>query len=213
LLVGKDATEEAFMSIEKPLFMHIATHGFFLKDQDLSDLVKENRGIKLIHPEQETLATYLHPFQYQYPLLRAGLAFAGANVRSEDGSHIGGIVTAEKILNLQLRGTKLVTLSACETGVGRIEAGEGVVGLRRAFIQAGAKSLVMSMWVVPDEETKELMTNFYTNFLHNELNKPDALRHAILQQIQITKKRYGFPHPFYWGAFIFHGDYWYNGKW
>ena len=57
-----------------------------------------------------------------------------------------------------------------------------------------------------DEETKELMTNFYTNFIHNEQNKSDALRHAILQQIQITKIRYGFAHPFYWGAFIFYGN-------
>ena len=101
LLVGKDATEEALMSIKSPLFMHIATHGFFLKDQDLSELVEENRGIQLIHLKQETQATYLRPFQYQYPLLRAGLAFAGANVRSEDGSHIDGIVTAEKILKFR----------------------------------------------------------------------------------------------------------------
>ena len=99
------------------------------------------------------------------PLLRSGIAVAGANnaLKFGDTERSGGIVTAEKILSLKLRGTDMVVLSACDTGLGKVKAGEGVYGLRRAFTQAGTRSLVMSMWQVPDQETKELMVEFYKN--------------------------------------------------
>ncbi len=99
------------------------------------------------------------------PLLRSGIALAGANNALKFGGteKSDGIVTAEKILSLKLRGTDMVVLSACDTGLGEVKTGEGVYGLRRAFTQAGTRSLVMSMWQVPDQERKELMVEFYKN--------------------------------------------------
>jgi len=141
-------------------------------------------------------------------LLRSGIALAGANIalKSNNVQESDGIVTAEKILGLKLRGTDMVVLSACETGIGDVKSGEGVYGLRRAFTQAGTKSLVMSMWSVPDKETQELMTEFYKNIIYKKMNRNKALRLAQLNQMEVTKERYGKNNPFYWGAFIFLGE-------
>ena len=117
-----------------------------------------------------------------------------------------GIVTSEEILGLQLRGTDMVVLSACDTGLGEVKTGEGVFGLRRAFTQAGARSLVMSMWAVPDKETKELMVEFYKNILSGKMNRCQALRQAALKEMTIVKERYGYANPFFWGAFVFMGE-------
>jgi CHAT domain-containing protein len=100
----------------------------------------------------------------------------------------------------------MVVLSACETGLGDVRTGEGVYGLRRAFTQAGAKSVVMSMWSVPDAETKELMIEFYRGAQSGKMNRCQALRQAALKQMAVAKQRYGDPHPFYWGAFVFMGE-------
>ena len=142
-------------------------------------------------------------------MLRSGIALAGANrSMAESGEAPGseGIVTAEKILGLKLWGTEMVVLSACETGLGDVRTGEGVYGLRRAFTQAGAKSVIMSMWSVPDAETKELMIEFYKGARSGKMNRCQALRQAALNQIAVVKQRYGYPHPFYWGAFVFMGE-------
>ena len=79
-------------------------------------------------------------------------------------------------------------------------------GLRRAFNQAGAKSLVMSMWSVPDREIRELMVEFYKNIVSGKMNRCQSLRQAALKQMKITKERYGHTNPFYWGAFVFLGE-------
>ena len=142
------------------------------------------------------------------PLLRSGIALAGANaaLRSKNPADSDGIVTAEKILGLKLRGTDMTVLSACETGLGDVQAGEGVYGLRRAFAQAGTRSLVMSMWAVPDKESMELMTAFYKNILSGKMRRNEALRHAALKQMEIVRNRYGTPEPVYWAAFVFMGE-------
>jgi CHAT domain-containing protein len=141
------------------------------------------------------------------PLYRSGLILAGANrtIRGESTSD-DGILTAEKILNLRLWGTKLVVLSACDTGLGEVHSGEGIFGLRRTFNQVGAKSIVMSMWKVPDKEAQELMVNFYRNIYEKRMDFNKALRQATLDQLQTVKTRYGHANPYYWGAFIFSGD-------
>ena len=185
LFTGKDALEEVLFAYKSPRVLHLATHGFFLSDQDLMDEKRKT--------------------PYENPLVRSGIVLAGANKSMKTGSD-QGIVTAEKILSLKLHDTDLVVLSACETGLGDIKSGEGVFGLRRAFTQAGTKGLVMSMWSVPDKETKELMVNFYANVFQKKMKRPEALRQAILAEMYEVKKRYGTTNPFFWGAFVYLGE-------
>ena len=203
IYMGKDARESVLHGKESPQILHMATHGFFLSDQDWSSFMDQNtRGITLV--EKKKLLDQ-KPVRIENPLLRSGLALAGANNSLALEGAAEGILTADKILGLNLTGTDLVVLSACETGIGEVRSGEGVYGLRRAFTQAGAKRLVMSMWEVPDRETKELMVNFYLN-LQKGTAHGEALRQAALAERDIVKKRYGYDHPYYWGAFVFLGD-------
>jgi CHAT domain-containing protein len=124
------------------------------------------------------------------PLLRSGLALAGASSwcqgkplppEAEDG-----ILTAEDVSGMDLLNTELVVLSACETGLGDMLVGEGVFGLRRAFVMAGAKTLVMSLWSIPDLATAILMERFYENLLNRELPRDESLRDAQFYLRDIT---------------------------
>ena len=112
-----------------------------------------------------------------------------------------GILTALEVMGLDLRGSRLVVLSACDTGMGEVKTGEGVFGLRRAFELAGAKSLVMSLWPVSDQVTKELMSAYYRNLKEGH-GRGDSLRRAQLEMIAKPARR----HPFYWASFIQAGD-------
>lgn len=174
-LTGAQASETALKIVTAPRILHVATHGFFLENSDESKTETQN------------------------PLLRSGLAFAGANRR--DAAKDDGILTALEASGLNLWGTKLVVLSACDTGVGEVKNGEGVYGLRRAFTQAGTETLVMSLWSVSDFTTRELMTSYYKN-LKQGLGRGAALRQV---QLEILKKK-GREHPFYWAAFIQSGE-------
>jgi CHAT domain-containing protein len=192
---------------QSPDILHLATHGFFLGDQTLPS---SGRGWE-IATFPAVKETYPEPtdriIDIENPLLRSGILLAGAKNSLLNGNAglNDGIVTAEKILGMNLHRTKMVVLSACDTGLGEVRSGEGVFGLRRAFTQAGAKSLVMSMWKVPDRETKELMVQFYQN-IKAGMDRCQALRDAALKQIQIVEQRYGHPNPTYWGAFVFMGE-------
>ena len=141
---------------------------------------------------------------YEDPLCHSGIALAGANLALR-GKGTEGIVTAEKFLSLPLTGTEIVTLSACQTGLGDISSGEGVFGLRRAIIQAGAKGMVMSLWSVPDTETQELMQAFYENIIKG-MSKAQALRQAAWKEREIVRERYVSDNPFFWGAFVYLGE-------
>ena len=123
------------------------------------------------------------------PLLRSGLALAGANLEgaASHGSD-SGILTAMEASGLNLWGTKLVTLSACDTGIGEVRNGEGVYGLRRAFVLAGAESMVMSLWPVSDYVTRQMMTAYYTG-LRAGRGRGDALREARLAMLRRTSAR------------------------
>jgi CHAT domain-containing protein len=201
-LYGELALESVIKRCRSPKILHIATHGFFLEDQkhDLNeDLQFSNFG----KPEDLKSARWQAVHKLENPMLRSGLALAGANtwIKGRQPPHEAedGILTAEDVTGMDLNGTELVVLSACETGLGEIKTGEGVFGLRRAFVLAGAKTLVMSLWKVPDEQTKELMVEFYKRILDGT-PKAEALREA---QLEIKEK---YPDPLYWGAFICQGD-------
>jgi CHAT domain-containing protein len=208
LFTGKDATEDVLYQKNAPKILHLATHGFFLKDmvRESAEFKSKTRGIKKIIVNEKTLTQ--PKISIDNPLLQSGFVLAGANqtLGSDHQSNFDGIITAQKILGLKLEGTQMVVMSACNTGEGEVKTGEGVFGLRRAFIQAGAKSLVMSMWQVPDKETRELMILFYKNILSGKMDRCQALRNAIKSEMIVAKERYGNNAPFYWGAFVFMGD-------
>jgi CHAT domain-containing protein len=136
-------------------------------------------------------------------LLRSGLLLAGAAKTISEGRQSSqsedGVLTAYEALNLNLNQTDMVILSACETGLGQIQTGEGVYGLQRAFRAAGAQSMLMSLWKVDDQATQQLMTGFYSAWLVNG-KKQTAFREA-----QLTLRQQ-FPHPYYWGAFVMMGQ-------
>jgi len=179
VVTGEEATEAAVLAVEHPKILHIATHGFFLEAQADG-----------IYPEN--------------PLLRSGLAFAGANQVRESSDNFEGILTAFEASGMDLVGTELVTLSACQTGVGEVSDGEGVYGLRRAFALAGARNLLMSLWSVSDTITAEQMTQFYR--LYGEGADPAvALRQAQLSTIASLRKEYDSAPPSLWSAFILQG--------
>lgn len=129
-------------------------------------------------------------------MLRSGLILAGANQKRSGAED--GILTAMEVAGLNLWGTKLLVLSACETGIGDLEAGEGVYGLRRAIVLAGAEAQIMSLWKVDDRATARLMTEYYSNLLNKGAGRADALRAVQLQMLANPKTR----HPYYWAGFI-----------
>jgi CHAT domain-containing protein len=188
VLTGTQASEASLKQIRAPRILHIATHGFFLTDTPSSSSVsgEKTRSIN---------ATV----KIENPLLRSGLALAGANLHKE--SDDDGILTALEASGLNLWGTKLVTLSACDTGIGEVKNGEGVYGLRRAFVLAGTETLVMSLWPVSDFVTRELMTGYYEGLKEGQ-GRGEALRNVQLSML----KRKDRQHPFYWASFIQSGE-------
>jgi len=214
-LTGGKATKSALATLRGPAMLHIATHGFFARDPSLSvhaaagtiaasapgvpppladsvllaprDL---SRGMFVVDsaspPRSDDLADALD---------RAGLALAGANQGAD------GIVTAREIAGFDWWGTQLVVLSACETGVGAVPSGDGVYGLRRALVLAGAASQVVSLWSVNDASTRALMRDYYGE-LARGAGRAEALRQAKLRLLRQPR----YAHPYYWAAFIPAGD-------
>jgi CHAT domain-containing protein len=220
-LLGARATKSALAALTGPAMLHIATHGFYARDP----------GRSPTHPASETPAAaavprappppvsavtlaqrgrargmfvdsgdarWLPPPGVDDPvdgLDRAGLAMAGANQGAS------GIVTAREIAGFEWWGTQLVVLSACETGVGAVPSGDGVYGLRRALVLAGAASQVVSLWSVSDASTRQLMRDYYGE-LARGTGRAEALRQAKLRLMRQPR----YAHPYYWAAFIPAGD-------
>ena len=216
LLTGTRATESALKQIAAPRLLHIATHGFFLSEPG----AVANGSVAQVPPSgnnarvQSVSTASVAPVttrginanaKIENPLLRSGLALTGANLRVS-GANDDGILTALEASGLNLWGTKLVVLSACDTGLGEVRNGEGVYGLRRAFVLAGAESLVMSLWPVSDYSTRNLMISYYKN-LKLGMGRGAALRQVQLDLLKSNRQL----HPFYWANFIQSGD-WTNLK-
>jgi CHAT domain-containing protein/tetratricopeptide (TPR) repeat protein len=217
LLTGKEATKEGFVKrASNCSHLLVATHGFFLSEpkQTQRSTAQGTRSLEslLLHPDVVTTN----------PALRSGLVFAGANYATVGQGN--SFLTALEASDLDLRRVDLAVLSACETGLGKVEGGEGVLGLQRAFQLAGARTTVTSLWKVPDAATQALMTRFHRNLWEKKMTKLEALREAQIWMIQEGLKhpelglRGGRQRPdpksherdpvspFYWAAFVLSGD-------
>lgn len=201
---GKQASELSFKNTAgKNAVLHIATHGFFYPDPET---ITENISVKnskktdvVFRGDADMNIRGVQSFVLnKNPLMRSGLAFAGANdvwktsagtTDSEDG-----VLTAQEVTQMDLRKTRLVVLSACETGLGDIKGSEGVYGLQRSFKMAGVQFLIMSLWQVPDKETGEFMLLFY-----EKLVKTKDTRAAFSSAQKVMREKYD---PYYWAAFV-----------
>ncbi|NEQ84131.1 MAG: CHAT domain-containing protein, partial [Moorea sp. SIO2I5] len=178
-LLGAHANEAALKQVTRPRILHIATHGFFQERPDSEEFTNGDNA-----------------------LLQSWLALAGINNNKPDNDLEDGIFTALEATGLNLSGTKLVVLSACNTGLGNISAGEGIYGLRRALVIAGSESQVISLWNVNDEATKYLMVSYYQALLDDNQGRSEALRRIQLQMLGSPE----YQHPIYWASFIPSGN-------
>lgn len=191
VLAEEQASEKNLKAIKSPDILHIATHGFFMED---------------VNDEVLTGYARMERDYYKNPMLRCGIFLSGSNntysITSKNSASLkefeDGMLTAYEAMNLDLSKTQVVVLSACETGLGKIKNGEGVFGLQRAFRLAGARAMIMSLWPVSDEATKDLMISFYSKWMSSK-DLYTAFREA---QIELKSK---YPEPYYWGAFVLNG--------
>ena len=198
--VGPEATETSVKSLSghAPNILHFATHGFYFTEKQ----ARRKDNLRFIANDDQPGGN-----AEDKSLTRSGLFMAGAN-KVLEGENVpmdcdDGILTAQEISRLDLRGTDLVVLSACETGEGDLMQGEGVFGLQRSFKKAGAKTIVMSLWKVSDLPTEMLMTEFYKNICKG-LGKHESLRHAqqAVREYKDSGGNYLFQNPHYWAGFV-----------
>lgn len=209
-MFGDQATEASLLGASAGV-LHIATHGIYLDHGAAAG--DGDRGLALVRVEAPVAspsagdAPSQAPPRGVDPMYRSALLLARASGVGADaaallrGDPVGddGVVTAAEVTRMDLRGTQLAVLSACESGTGAVVSGEGVYGLRRAFFAAGADSLVTSLWEVDDTTTAELMSRFYGR-LARGWSRSDALRGAALSM------RRRWPHPYYWAPFVLIGE-------
>lgn len=190
-LTGDRATESALRTLERPRVLHVASHGT-IDATSVPPRLGATRDIRrLENPRPRTLQT-------DHPMLRSAIVLAGANRPTEDRD---GLFTAGELATIDLRGTQLVTLSACRTGEGELRNGDGVYGLRRALMLAGSRSQVLSLWSVDDEATASLMREFY-----RRLRDGWAVGRALDAARQAVREEPRWAHPYYWAAFTLSGD-------
>jgi CHAT domain-containing protein len=193
-LEGNDATEEKITKLEgkeSREILHLATHGFAFPAYDFQDTTISQNSLK---------------YSYRYstnPMVRSGLILAGGNWAwtgsdslTKVGAEQNGILTALEVSQLNLKKTKLVVLSACETGLGKIEGNEGTFGLKRGFKLAGVEQMIVSLWTIPDKETQELMSLFYS-----DLTQTKSPTLSFQKAQQAMKEKYPTS-PFLWAGFV-----------
>jgi CHAT domain-containing protein len=193
VLLGTEASEPKLQAIESPTVLHLATHGFFFDELPVSG---KNSPSSVIASNTSSATTA----KVRDPMLRSGLALSGAQTTLNLWSKgkvpplaQDGILTAAEAASLNLNGTFLVTLSACETGMGEARSGEGVMGLKRGFAVAGAENLLMTLWQISDDETVALMNVFYERVLKGE--HPARALPAIQTEFLVRlRKEHGLYH-------------------
>ncbi|QEG41281.1 CHAT domain protein [Roseimaritima ulvae] len=208
-----DATEERFREFAPQCYqIHLATHGFFAASNFSSAHPGDtSRTESRLVGENECTVRGISPG------LLSGLAFSGANAKPRPNQD-DGILTADEIASLPLDGVELVVLSACETGLGEVAGGEGLIGIQRSFQVSGARTTIASLWKVPDLATRLLMEQFYKNYWgHDEMSRLDAMREAQLWVLRHPddlrgivrdgqELKVGKTPPEHWGAFTLSGD-------
>ena len=215
-LVGTVASETSFKQLAPGRrVLHLATHGFFLGDECDGEVAPGTRAVGGLTSgaAKETAAPASRPrgrrqqLAPENPLLLSGLAFAGANERSSAGAdEDDGILTAEEVAGLDLTGLDWAVLSACDTGLGVVRVGEGVLGLRRAFQTAGARTVIMSVWSVEDRSTRQWMRALYQARFERGLDTADAVHQAALSTLRARRSATASGHPFFWAGFVAAGD-------
>jgi CHAT domain-containing protein len=237
VLRGTSANETALRQfMPQSRYVHLATHGFFADEKFRSMFGHDVAGEQLFGSGMELVSAPRASVTVRNPLILSGIVLAGANLPPKTDEHglptgEDGILTAEEVVNLDLRNTELVVLSACDTGLGKVAGGEGVFGLQRAFGLAGVRTTIASLWKVDDDATQVLMVEFYRNLWEKKLGKLESLRQAQLTMMRkydpATKRLRGpgpvkpidrqklaaardklrepLP-PLYWAGFVLTGD-------
>jgi CHAT domain-containing protein len=205
LLVGHEANEPTLKrEAHRYRVLHLATHGFFLGDECERVRAEGTRAVGGLVTGASTLAAAV---RRENPLLLSGLALAGANRRaSARPDDDDGILTAEEVASLDLSGVEWAVLSACGTGLGAIRAGEGVFGLRRAFQIAGARTVIMSLWSVDDQATREWMVALYDGRFKKQLSTAEAVHGATVAMLRDRRSKGLTTAPFYWAPFVAAGE-------
>lgn len=210
-LEEEEPTEERLKhELPRHAFLHLATHGYFLADglKSVVEVIAEQTAAareRFLSDERKLVAD-------DFPSTLCGLVCAGANqlATAPPAGRDNGLLTGEEIAGLDLAGCDLAVLSACETGLGArafgAAAGQGAMSLSRAFRDAGAKTVISSLWQVRDDSTRELMLDFYDRLWNKGESKLDALRGAQLSMLQKNRAKYGDPLPATWGAFVLTGE-------
>ncbi len=223
--LGAEKATEVTVESQLPLcrYIHFATHGYFanaILRSPLSDKPDALESLRVINGDP----VFKPRLESRHPLLLSGLILSGANMvptsYADAASFRDGILTGEEIIQIDLSNTELVTLSACETGLGVVADGEGVLGLQRAFATAGARTIIASLWKVDDSATQALMTEFYKNMWDRKLSKIEALRQAqiaVLKRYDVATRELlpdnpkqntvaSILPPYFWAGFLINGD-------
>lgn len=193
LFLRDQALEQNVKKVSQPRMVHLSTHGFFKSLDHAQSTTGQLQFSSSKSEENRSLN----------PLLRCGLLFAGCNLNTSVNGD-DGILTGMEIVDLDLRGTECVFLSACETGLGDVHATEGVAGLRQAFQLAGANKVVATLWLVPDRDSALLMKDYLSNLAEGQ-SLSRALQQAQVERIRNHRQRFGASHPFYWAAWTLTG--------